>query len=491
MTGLAKTGRLQSTLDRLRMLARPAVEVYLGWRRHAIPWGGCSLVGIAVGLVMMFQLDRRWLRHMGLASFYPKGPVSFDVYVLVGVSLGLIVWALYRAGLYHRLERRFEQVMITSGLRNRLGHTPRLLGDRPIDSFTRKIRLTAANFPKKNFLAAQAAIESGLGIYIDDVREQRGFGTFELIYSKFPMPSHFPWPGVEGQKRTSFIVGRTRSRVVTGTLEGTPHLLVAGQTGGGKSTFLRQLITGFYLCDKTITLSLIDLKGGLEFQIFENLARVRVFGDIDGAVQELKYLDGKVGERLEQLKANGVKDLKALRKKLGASQMKAFGRVVVVIDEAAEMFLAGSHASVQAIQAARGALSRIARQGRAVGINLVVATQRPDARALDTQVKANLTGVLCFPMANDASSMTVLGSGRATDLPLIPGRAIWKCGFDTLEVQTSLLTAEDAEKILAPLRNKAPASSTACPPSAASLVQQVGGQAVTARATASEKESWA
>ena len=100
------------------------------------------------------------------------------------------------------------------------------------------------------------------------------------------------------------------------------------------------------------------------------------------------------------------------------------------------------------IQIARRVLSQIARQGRSVGVHLVIATQRPDAKSLDPQVKANLTGVVCFQMLNDASSITVLGVGRATELPAIPGRAIWKCGAEMVEVQTPYLETEEADRAL-------------------------------------------
>jgi len=53
-------------------------------------------------------------------------------------------------------------------------------------------------------------------------------------------------------------------------------------------------------------------------------------------------------------------------------------------------------------------------------------------------------------MMNDASSISVLGSGRASDLPRVPGRAIWKNGMDMLEVQTPFLDAEEAEILLGP-----------------------------------------
>ncbi len=159
---------------------------------------------------------------------------------------------------------------------------------------------------------------------------------------------------------------------------------------------------------------------------------------------------------MELLKTNECKDIDAYlaipeekRKVPQAGHfLQNLSRHVLVVDEAAEMFLAGAHAETNDIQTARRVLSQIARQGRSVGVHLVIATQRPDSRALDPQVKANLTGVICFQMLNDASSITVLGVGRATELPAIPGRAIWKSGAEMIEIQTPFLGTEDTDRLL-------------------------------------------
>jgi S-DNA-T family DNA segregation ATPase FtsK/SpoIIIE len=267
------------------------------------------------------------------------------------------------------------------------------------------------------------------------------------------MVDTFRIPDINSIGKAHFVVGTTRSKIIYSDLDTCPHLLVAGQTGKGKSTFSRQLITSLYLNDKSARFTLIDLKGGLEFQLFERLDRVTVPESIKKALYAIEEHSSVVDNRMQLLKANRCKDITAYfaLKAQGKTTTESKGelnRHIIVVDEAAEMFLAGSHASAQEIQTAKRVLSKIARQGRSLGVHLVVATQRPDTKALDPQVKANLSGVVCFQMANDASSITVLGNGRATDLPAAPGRAIWKLGGEMIEVQTPLLETMEVEKLL-------------------------------------------
>jgi S-DNA-T family DNA segregation ATPase FtsK/SpoIIIE len=359
-----------------------------------------------------------------------------------------------------RLVKKLTEVFQSVGLKNNLGKMPNFIFDRPLDEVTRKLRLTRATLPLETFQKAKNSLESALQIYIDEIKEERAKGTVDIIYAHKAMPEIFTLKDVSHIPKLEFIVGTTRSQEMRANLNQVPHLLVAGQTGGGKSTFLRQLITALYLNDKKSTFTLIDLKGGLEFQTFENLPRITVVPGVSEATFELKGISATIEARMKLLRANKCKDVVEYAKLPpderkdadGVPKDTALNRHLIVVDEAAEMFLAGHHASTSDVTAARRILSQVARQGRSIGVHLVIATQRPDSRALDPQVKANLTGVLCFQMVNDISSITVLGTGRATDLPPIPGRAIWKSGMDTVEVQTPFLSTTEAEKLLDPLR---------------------------------------
>jgi S-DNA-T family DNA segregation ATPase FtsK/SpoIIIE len=310
---------------------------------------------------------------------------------------------------------RLTDVLSTSGLVNSLGKFPGFVFDRPIDDETRMLRLTRANLPRSKFESAQEHLEAGLQVYVDDVRENRERGTVDIVYALRPMPEVVDFDQPRDNRAGSFIVGVTRSEKITSNFDDTPHLLVAGQTGGGKSTFLRQLITSVYLRNNDYGFTLIDLKGGLEFQTFEGLPRIKVVSEAKLSAVELASFESELERRYALLKNAGCKDISSYHK-LRSKEKNAFAKLsrqIIVVDEIAELFLAGGPLSPKESQAARAACSKIARLGRAVGVHFIAGTQRPDARALDTQIKGQLTGKVCFQMGDTASSMVVLSNGRA------------------------------------------------------------------------------
>lgn len=462
----------QEQLDRLGLFfcafASPFIEINDGIKAKTLPWNECLSASIAIQLALLFGADSllfsdalsHWLRATAERS---------HAYYFGLACLPFVLWGLIQAARKRQLTARLTQVFDACGLRNKLGKFPNFVFDRALDTSTRKLRLTRAVLDLNDFEKAKGALEGGLQIYIDEFRENRTDGTVDMIYSNLPMPAKYTLSDAGRIPKGKFVVGTTRSVEVRVDIESVPHLLVAGQTGGGKSTFLRQFIATQYLNDRTARFILVDLKGGMEFQLFESLPRVVVPENTKLALEEIEALSETLEKRMALLKQHKCKDIQEFLKKDKEAPEKharpsLLHRHYVVVDEAAEMFLAGHHASGQDVQKAKRALSRVARQGRAVGIHLVVATQRPDSRALDPQIKANLTGALCFQMANDISSITVLGNGRATDLPAVPGRAIWKTGAEMIEVQTPLLTSSETEELLRPFYVEEPQAAVVTAP---------------------------
>ena len=441
--------RMEMIFRALKTISSPILEIYDGVRTNTIPWRFCAgwiLVGTGV---LALRFDRYLISHTHLRHLYPYYPWLYRIYAFSFSTFGFWIWA------WMEVKRKRDKLKIlthafrNAGLQSKIGRLPQLVSDCPLDPMTRKMRLTNAGFPVASFRDHGKFIESELGIFIDEIKENRERRAVDIIYSHYPMADEVMYESDWTTRAFEFPIGQTRANKITSSFKQTPHLLVAGQTGGGKSTFLRQLIVHPHTRHPDCKFLLIDLKGGLEFSIFEKNEQFVVVPHVKAAIEQLQKIDKILDDRMAFLKANQCKDIDAYFKKDQKDKNWInLNRQVIVVDEAAEMFLAGHHAKSNDVQSARGVLSRIARLGRAVGVHLVVATQRPDSRSLDPQVKANLTGVICFQMMNDASSIAVLGNGRATDLPKTPGRAIWKNGIEMIEVQTPLLTSEAAEALL-------------------------------------------
>lgn len=440
----------------LRICTQPIYEIYRGFRYRTISIYYCLAIGLGAELILLTRIDYQILRSFGIHA-YPTGN-TYLVYTVLTALSGFFVWGIRQTISREKLLDRLTRVFLNSGFKNAIGKLPAFIMDLPVDDFSRKLRISNAGFALTKFKSAKESLEAGLQIYIDDIKENRTTATVDIIYAHDPMPKHTVIENLLALKGYKFVVGRTRSKQVTTSLVETPHLMISGQTGGGKSTAIRQIITSLYVNQPQTQFVMVDLKGGLEFQLFENIRGIEVVGDVEHAARELVTLDAVLDERMAALKSGGCKDIdqyiSRYRKNVSGppSRRLPLYRIVVVIDEAAEMFLVQDSHHAQSIQKARRVLSRIARLGRAVGVHLIIATQRPDKQSLDPQVKANLTGVLCFQMQNDASSIAVLGNGRATDLPDIPGRAIWKTGPAMTEVQTPIMTPGEVEEIFRALR---------------------------------------
>ncbi|HUY97270.1 MAG TPA: FtsK/SpoIIIE domain-containing protein [Verrucomicrobiae bacterium] len=209
-----------------------------------------------------------------------------------------------------------------------------------------------------------------------------------------------------------------------------PHVVVGGTTGGGKSVFLRQACTGLagaYGPDR-LRLALVDLKGGTELAPLGTWPHAwgPVADHLDAAADLLAGVRGELAWRLAALRIAGVSDVGALT--VTNAGRPPWLRCLVVVDEMAEATCAAGgadRATRDAQQAVAGGLAALARLGRAAGVHLLLATQRPDAEAVPGQLKANCTGTLAFRVRTAANSWILLDGDRAAHLPQHPGRALW------------------------------------------------------------------
>ncbi len=437
------------------IFSQALLEICYGIKNGAIPYGPPVIWSALFNLAVIFKIDQKIFRLCKMDFLYPGTFIVFVIYSITGASLGFIAWGLIQSKRKSRMMQNLTECFINSGLKSATGKLPGFISDLPVDEFVRELIVTNAFQPLSKFKEVQNQIGSALKIYVDDITENRASGTIHILYSHKQIPRMFELGENIFQPKHQFVIGKNRIKTVFTDLVQTPHLLIGGQTGGGKSTFLRSLIATLYKQNTNYEFILIDMKGGLEFQLFENRKRITVISNIKNVKERLTSLDRLLEERFLLLKENQCKDLEAyskidsdkikVPKSIASIHHRAMNRLVVVIDEAAELFLSSSRSTISDTQDMVRKVIRLAAQGRAVGIHLVIATQKPDSNAINTQIKANLTGIISFPMSTLGASMSILGNGRAKELPNIPGRAIWKNGLDQFEVQTPYISPDQVK----------------------------------------------
>ncbi|MCL2261278.1 MAG: FtsK/SpoIIIE domain-containing protein [Fibromonadales bacterium] len=201
----------------------------------------------------------------------------------------------------------------------------------------------------------------------------------------------------------------------------TPHLLIAGQTGAGKSVCINVLLASilFSKTPEEVRLILVDPKV-VELAMYEKIPHLLhpVITSPEVAVQALKWLCMEMDRRYEVLAKAHVRNIEGFNDKFNASELgedvpeeerKLMPFIVVVIDELADLMMtAGKEIDTS--------IARIAQKARAVGIHLVLATQRPSVNVITGVIKANLPSRISFKVASNVDSRTILDSTGAEKL---------------------------------------------------------------------------
>jgi DNA segregation ATPase FtsK/SpoIIIE-like protein len=337
-----------------------------------------------------------------------------------------------------------ERLFVNAGLVTKLEDRPQFMSDYPLDEWLRKLRLRTFGIPLSSFKKAKESIESELNVIVTKMENPGGNKEYiDIQYSTVPMPEIWALGHISGFKDFSFPIGKTYGGEVRSSLKRIPHYLVAGETGGGKSTFIRMMLIVLMANNDDIEMTFIDLKGGMENQLFMGLGRSTLLSEIPDVATKLSELDKLLTQRMSELAAAKCRNIDIFNAKVSNPNAR-LPRQLIVVDEISELIPTTMSTHKVQLYNINRALNRVARLGRAVGIHLVIGVQKPDAKNLDPTIKANLPGVVCFPVSHFSQSMVVLGNGRGAELnAAVQGRAIWKHGIEEIEVQTPLLTDAD------------------------------------------------
>lgn len=220
-----------------------------------------------------------------------------------------------------------------------------------------------------------------------------------------------------------------------------PHLLIGGISGGGKSVLLRSILTQLATGPKP-DLWLCDMKGGVELNLFRDLAVTKRFAvtlsEVANAASEVV---AEMERRYTTMERSG-------------SQQWQGKRLIFVMDELADLKARAKDSDVVIKNAIKTRLTALSAKGRAAGVFILLCTQRPSVDVVDGLIKTNIATSVCFRTRDGTQSRIILDNTDAADLPDIPGRCIFQQAKDET-LQTHFLSYEQAVKILATCERKA------------------------------------
>lgn len=189
-----------------------------------------------------------------------------------------------------------------------------------------------------------------------------------------------------------------------------PHLLIGGATNSGKSIGLATLITSLLMRNtpKDVRLVLVDPKR-VELTLFDQVPHLMcpVVKDVKEAAGVLRAVCREMDRRYDMLSEHGVRNIQGWNEK--ASFQDRMPYIVVVVDELADLMIAAK-AEVET------AIVRLAQLARAVGIHIVIATQRPSVDVITGIIKANIPSRIAFSVASQIDSRTIIDTKGAENL---------------------------------------------------------------------------
>lgn len=228
-----------------------------------------------------------------------------------------------------------------------------------------------------------------------------------------------PWAA--SHEPLAFAIGKDISgQAVVGELNKMPHLLIAGQTGSGKSVMINTLLSSLLYRNSPseMKLILVDPKQ-VEMAPYEDIPHLitPVINEPEKTISALKWAVNEMERRYKLLAEHRVRDIRSYNSSVQSGRKKiavqdeagntqehengAMPYIVIVIDELADLMMVAAR-DVEAL------IVRLAQKARAVGIHLVLATQRPSVDVITGLIKANIPARIAFTVASQVDSRTIL-----------------------------------------------------------------------------------
>ena len=223
-----------------------------------------------------------------------------------------------------------------------------------------------------------------------------------------------------------------------------PHLLIAGQTGSGKSVCVNTIINSllFRTSPEDVRLIMIDPKV-VELQCYNVVPHllIPVVSEPHKATGALAWAVAEMEDRYKKMQLKNVRELNAYNAKLGPGETK-LPRIVIIIDELADLMMASKREVEESI-------IRLAQKARAAGIHMVVATQRPTVDVITGLIKSNVPSRVAFAVSSSVDSRTILDKPGADKLLGRGDMLYFPTGISApIRVQGCFLSDPEIERIV-------------------------------------------
>lgn len=299
------------------------------------------------------------------------------------------------------------------GLTNHAGEAPLLLRKhREPNSDITIMEFVPNGIPRTEWEDKQDKIETALDIYIIKIEEGKNKKRLILhtVTGDCKLPKFMYWQEKYlSNNDFELVLGQSMLGKITVNLAKIPHILLGGSTSSGKSVLLKLLI--MQCVKKGAEVYIADFKGGVDFSPVWH-TKCKIIIDENNLLNILTEIVGELENRKTLLRESGCANIGEYNEHYG----QKLKRIIFACDEVAEVLdkIGLSKEAKEIVTKIEGKLSVIARQGRAFGIHLILATQRPDANILAGQIRNNIDYRVCG-RADNVLSQIILDNTEAAD----------------------------------------------------------------------------